>query len=549
MFIADLNVRGLPTYSLVSTTAVHEGALAASLPDADWLRLARRNAFNIQAVLLGERAGDQKVSFARKRQLTINMATARKLDISPRFDVLSSATLLNEDTGSASHSWSLAEVARQALATNLHIRSSAAGLAAGAEFEARAKSRLYPQIGSSLAVTQTRDDSLAVLSGRTPERMSNMHLNASQILYSEAANAARDVEKHRQNSRVAGHRVLELDIVQAASVSFLQILKAQSAVDIRRRALQLSRINLDLARNRVAVGASSASDVFRWESELASARQALLAARAAREQAMDALNSLLHRPITERFSTEPASLSDPALLVSRGDLLSLIDRQKAVNAMAEIFVAEGLANAPEVRQIESEVAATLRQLQSYKKSYSSPDVSLNIQSDQLIGAHGRHTMPADYRFNWRLSLNFSLPLYQGGQRKSDIARATHTLNQLEFRRKAELSRIEQEIRAGLHAAQSSYAAIELAATATAAAEQNLQLIQDNYNSGTVPIITYLDARDAYLNAAQRSTDAVYNFLIDLMNLQRATGAFDFFLDPASMDAMAERIRRKIIGES
>ncbi len=547
-FIAALIARGLPAYSLVSTTAVHEGALAASTPDADWVRLARRNALNIQSVILGENAADQKVSFDRKRRLTINMETARKLDISPRFDILSVASLLNEDAGLEGPRWSLSEVAKEALAANLHIHASAAGLAAGAELENRARSRLRPQISTALAATQQREDSPAVVRG-APETMSNIHLNASQILYSEAANAAKEVEQARHKSRVAGHRTLELDIVQAASVGFLQILKAQTALDIHRRALELSRINLDLARDRVAVGAARASDVYRWESEVASARQAVLAARAAREQAMDALNHLLHRPIAERFSTEPASLTDPSLMVSRNDLVSLIDRQRAVNAMVEVFVTEGLANSPELRQIDSEIAATERQLQSHRKSYWSPEVSFNIQSDQLLGAHGSNSNPESYQSDWRVSLNFSLPLYQGGLRKSNIARETHTLNQLEFRRKAEQSRIEQAIRSNLHAAQSSYAAIELAASAADAARKNLELIQDGYNGGTVSIIAYLDARDAFLNADLRSTDAVYNFLIDLMNLQRATGAFDFFLDAASMDDMAQRIRKKMTDDS
>ena len=89
---------------------------------------------------------------------------------------------------------------------------------------------------------------------------------------------------------VAAQRALELDVVQSATTGFLQVPKAQTAVDIRRRALELARTNLDLARDRVQLGSSSASDVYRWESEVASARRALLTTRASREQAMDALN-------------------------------------------------------------------------------------------------------------------------------------------------------------------------------------------------------------------------------------------------------------------
>ena len=368
----------------------------------------------------------------------------------------------------------------------------------------------------------------------------------SQVLYSEADRAAIEVEHHRQQARVAAQRALELDVVQSATTGFLQVLKAQTAVDIHRRALELARTNLDLARDRVRLGSSSASDVYRWESEVASARRALLTTRATREQAMDALNRLLHRPIEERFSTEPASLTDPSLLVSRSNLVSLIDSQRAVDAMGEIFLAEGLANAPELRIIAANVAAADRQVRSGRRSYWSPELSLSGRIGRVLAEHDRAMGSAEGRNDWQITLNLSLPLYLGGRRQSDIDRGVYTLHELKLQRLAEQHRIEHDVRSGLHAVQASYAAIDLAARAADAARKNFASIQDGYNGGTVSILGFLDARDAFLDADRAATDAVYDFLIDLMSLQRATGAFDFFLDAESMDAMAERIRQKVI---
>lgn len=547
--IEGLTARGLPSYSLIGTTPVQHGVLAAAVPDTDWTRLARRNALNVQAVLLGENAGDQGVAFQRKRRLTINMEAAGRLGISPRFDVLSTATLLNEDTVPEGRRWSLSSVAKEALQANLNIRTGMAGLVADAEGEVAARSRLRPQVGTSLGVTQLNDDAASVLAGGSAERTSTVRLQVSQLLYSESARAAVEVERHRQQARVAAQRALELDVVQSATTGFLQVLKAQTAVDIRRRALELARTNLDLARDRVRLGSSSASDVYRWESEAASARRALLTTRASREQAMDALNRLLHRPIRERFSTEPASLTDPSLLVSRSNLVSLIDNQRAVDAMGEIFLAEGLANAPELRVIAANVAATERQVRSSRRSWWSPELSLSGQIGRVLGEHGRALGSAEGQNDWQVTLDLSLPLYLGGRRQSDIDRGVYTLHELKLRRLAEQHRIEHDVRSGLHSVQASYAAIDLAAMAADAARRNFALIQDGYNGGTVSIMGFLDARDAFLDADRAATDAVYDFLIDLMGLQRATGAFDFFLDAESMDAMAERIRRKVIGGS
>ena len=63
--------------------------------------------------------------------------------------------------------------------------------------------------------------------------------------------------------------------------------------------------------------------------------------------------------------------------------------------------------------------------------------------------------------------------------------------------------------------------------------------------GAVSIINFLEARDASLNAEQNAINAVYDFLIDLMNLQRSTAAFDFFLDDQEMQRSVDEIKRYI----
>ena len=43
------------------------------------------------------------------------------------------------------------------------------------------------------------------------------------------------------------------------------------------------------------------------------------------------------------------------------------------------------------------------------------------------------------------------------------------------------------------------------------------------------IIKLLDSQDAALAANEAASNAVYDFLIDLMNVQRAIGKFDYFV--------------------
>ena len=81
--IAGLIERKLPSFSLMGQRQVERGILAGATPDSQIPRLARRTALYIQRILLGEEAADLPVEFPTGRRITINMATARAIGVSP----------------------------------------------------------------------------------------------------------------------------------------------------------------------------------------------------------------------------------------------------------------------------------------------------------------------------------------------------------------------------------------------------------------------------------------------------------------------------------
>ena len=540
--IYHLNAEKLPSYSLIGTTPVNQGMLAATAPDSDWKRLARKNALNMQSVLLGANAGDLPVIFKHKRQLTINMETARKIGVYPRFDVLSSAQLVNEENYPDKVEWTLSAVAHEALRSNLDVQSSIAGINATGEDVNQARALLMPQFDSSLGVIELDPDGVAVQSGNASDTTTSAGISGSQIIYSESTRAGVDIQERLQQSRVSGHRIVELDIIQQATLAFLNYLKAQTFVDIRKSSLNLSRSNLDLARDRVELGSVTAADVYRWESEVATDRQNLLAARAQYKQARDSLNQLLHRPIDENFQTIPASLKDESLMISRKDLTDIIDNSRSFDLMGEFMVIRGKQSSPELQQLNYQIAAIERELLSDTKSYWSPDVNLTGNIDYVIDESPQLANSREDQSDWQVGISLSLPLFEGGARKSRISQSEYEIHQLNLSLMSTEDLIELQIRGNLHAVEASYPSIDLAQQAAVSSAKNLELIQDNYSAGNISIIELIDARDDSLSAEQNATNAVYDFLIDLMNLQRSTAEFDFFLNPQEIQRTIEQIR-------
>jgi len=543
--IATLIEKKLPSYSLLDAHLVEQGLLMAEAPVTNWRRLARRNALNVHAVLHGELAQNQPVTMESKRRLTINMATARAIGISPRFDILNEAMLIHEEPEPQGRQLSLATVAEEAVAVNLDLRATSFELEAGQTNVDRARAELLPQLNASLGHSRLNDDSTTVISGAAAEQSTTAAITLNQLIYSDAARAGVEIEQYLQNNRTALKRQLELDIIQEATITYLNQLKAQTFIHIRWEEMNLSRTNLELARDRQQIGVASPAEIYRWESQLATSRQALLDAQAQLQQARDAVNRLLHRPLKEPFIAEPATLEDPRLIVSRKELFDYVSSDRAFELMGDFMVKEGGAASPELVALEALLAATKRELKSHRRAYWSPTITLQGEVTHVMDEQRLAGLSAEDDTDWSMGVNVSLPLFEGGARTARVSGSRLTLNQLLTQRDAMWERIAQRIRATLHDIGASYPSIQLSKDAATAAKKNLDLVTAAYSRGAVSILDLLDAQNAALAAEEAATNAVFDFLIDLMNLQRSLGGFDFFLDEQGLDGWLERLRNYI----
>ncbi|MEW5757738.1 MAG: TolC family protein [Pseudomonadota bacterium] len=546
--ISALREKRIPSYSLIGSHLVEQGLLASEVEASDWQRLARRNALNMHAVLRGEQAGNQPVIFTSKRRLTINMATARAIGVYPRFDVLNEAILLSEIPEPRGRALSLSAVALEAVAANLDLRAAEVSLKAGETNVTEARAGLRPQLRAELNYNQTNSDSTSVASGAFAERSTSAALTLSQLLYSDRVRADVEIQRYLQDNRAALYRQLELDIVQEATLAYLNLLKAQTFVQIRRENMQLTRSNLELAQDRQRIGVANPSEVYRWESELATARKELLNAQAQQQQARDAVNRLLHHPLTEPFIATPATLDDPSLIVSRKVLFDYIANHRAFELMGEFMEMDAIKAAPELVGLDALIAATEREIKANERAYWSPTVTLQGQVTNVLEEERRAGLPAEGDTDWRVGVNVALPLFEGGARRARLTGSRLTLDQRRTQEDAARERIAQRLRFNLYRIAASHPAIELSQSAATAAQKNLELITDAYMRGTLSIIDLLDAQNAALVAEESATNAVFDFLIDLMNLQRSAGNFDFFTDAQGLDTWLERLKNYIAAQ-
>lgn len=558
--VQELIAKRIPSFSMMGVKDVERGILASASPDI-FPKVARRIALNLQRILLGEEPGSIPTAFAIGEQLTINMHTARAIRVSPPFSVMTEAILIQEERRELQRRVSLSSVIQEAVDKNLDLASREEIVAAGQRDIRIAGAQLLPQVDIAATGLLIDSDRAEASFGTQAERTLTGKATATQLLFAEKALANVSIQRKLHKSRLAQLQQLRLDIAQQAATAYLNVLRAKTFETVQKENLKRTRSNLELAKVREAIGYSGRSEVFRWESEIATARKNVIRAIAQRNLAEIAMNRILHHPLEEPFATLEAKINDPALGISRKGLLDYFDDLFSFKTFRAFMVREGLSKSPELQALDKAIAAKAREQRSVTRSFYLPSVALQGEVSRffkeggagtsspfaaglpgLPGLPGGFTLPSPDNTNWSLALNFSLPLFTGGSRLARRSQTSLELENLKLARQALSEKIEQRIRSALHVASASRAGIRLSQDAATAAKQNLDLVRDAYSKGVLDILDLLDAQNAALNADLAAASAVYDFIIDVMEVERSTASFYYFASSEERDSWFQRLK-------
>lgn len=525
--------RGLPSFSMSEYAYVEAGLFATTMPDNTVEHLARQVSISIQEILLGEDPATLPVIFTKSQKLAINMATARAINVYPSLEYTTGSTLLNEQRDDIDRKVNLMEVVNEALAANLDLAVAEREVTAGSYAVGEARSVLLPQIGVGLGGRVIDDDRAAVGFGTSPEKAWTASASAVQLLYSEDGWTGYTVEKHRQSGREFDRDRVRLDTIFNASVAYFNVLRSKTIEQLQKDNMLLTQANLERAQIRLGTGVAGPDELYRWQTQFANDRQVVLKAESETIDAMQSLNRILDRPLQEEFIAMETDLSDPLLITGDRLFYELMHNPLYLKKFNSFAVQEGLDASPELQVLDAAIEAQARLLLKSKRDYWLPTFSLEAGVDQLLSDSGEGQRNEELTglddTDWSVGVFATLPLIEGGRKSSNLGRNREQLGQLKTERRATAERISQRILQSLNNTRASYPSINLSRDAKDAARRNLQLVTDSYVQGIKSIIDLLDAQNQALNAELDAANAVYNFLIDLMGVQRSIGNFIIFL--------------------
>ena len=557
--IQGLINRKLPGFTSLMRDDVERGIYAGRVPEDHFQRRARRVALNIQRILFGEDPGTIPVVMHDNFKMIINMETARAIQVYPNFSAMSEAELLKPTREEAKRKITFAGAIEEAVRENLTLSEKQRYVAAGKQDIRQARSNLLPRLELSALETVIDKDIAESSMGQQAERTLSGSATFTQLLYSEPAWANLSIQKKIQTTREKELEALKLDIAGTTASAYLDLLKAKTVENIQRENLRLTRSHLEIARVRRAIGMSGPADVFRLESKIASDRLNVIGAISYRNAQEIQLNRLLHRPLEEAFTTEEMSIEDVQLLISDPRILNYFKNQWSFKLLRKILVQFGLESSPELQGLNAAISAKERALASSKRAYYIPTLGLqgeiaNKFSRSGAGSEGgKIDIPGAGSLDlgspkddsWWFGINLSFPLYEGGAKRAAHQKMKEEVRQLKVSRDAAAEQIEQRIRFALHFTGTSFAGISLSRDAADAAHKGLELVEDSFAQGVVSIIDLLDAQNAALNAELAAANAEYDFISDLVEVQRAIGQVDLSVTEKEKSDLIRRLETNV----
>jgi outer membrane protein TolC len=450
------------------------------------------------------------------------------------------------------------------LENNLGLRIAGQEIISGSNEISKARSAYLPQVdvsASNIIIDKTRAEGSF---GMNAQKTTLGSGQLSQVLFSEPAMANIRIQKILQEGRNQEFTQREFDKVREAGLAYLNLLKAQTYERILRENLNLTRTHLDIARLRQEVGFSGASDVYRWESEIARLNIEVVNARAQRRAARFALNEILNRPLDEIFIAEDVA-ADNEFITGQGGLESTISNARTWRYFKDFMVEEALVRSPELKQLDQYIAAQERLIKTNQRSRYLPTLGIQTKGDYFFSRRGAGTEPMDpieipgmepiaigstpKSTQWNFGISAILPLFQGGYKEAEIKQSKIDLDILADQRNDLVNKIIQRSLTRFEFIGASSPAMDMASQAAEAANLSLALSQEAYSKGQISIVDLIDVQAAAAQSNLLKANSVYDYLIDYLELSRATGIFLFLLTPDERTDLTQRLLQHMVNKA
>lgn len=520
----------VPSFSFLGESEVDKGILMSMTPESEKLRLSRRIALNVQEMLFSKDNKEIVIDFFRTSEVILNDTTMKKLEMDFTWSFLAEAKIINKAPISDEELLTIKEAVQISLQNNPNLNAERNVVKSGEQLVNLTQAPLLPQVNTGF-VNQVVDRNTALYArGLSPESAIYASIGVSQLIYDESLVSNFEIQKYLQSSREYDQQRVELNTILFAAVFYVEVLKIEQEKQIALENIALSKANLHRGYELVESGQKSKSEIYRWESEVANNKDQLAEVEAKLENRKADFNRQLNRPITEKVYLEGVSFYDPDVYRRTLKVMKHTQTPLGYENFKRLLVDLAQKKVPEIKVLEQQVLAQKRQLKATKREFVLPSVYAFAETQKILAKDGFGSEPppgvSNSEWSTAIGVTLSYPILTGGARIANMNKAYFDLKTVEYRKDEVIQSVSTRVVKAIDLLKSSYDQIFYSKTAKEAAEKNLTIVTNAYSRGIVSIVDLLDAQNITIVSSLSYSNAIHDFLINYLVLQRAVGDFD-----------------------
>lgn len=555
--LADILIdKGIPSFTSTDADDVLTGLLATNQAAENMDLFIRRIALTVEAIVNGEKASELPFFLEINTDLTINYSTAEKLGIPIKYSLIATTNLVGDfNRVTAEKRYDLREVMLEVIGENLNLQSDQKEVELIAQDVRTAKSNYLPDLTASASGVYIDPKLAEISNGQNPEFSTDASLTISQTIFSPDATANIGIQNDLLEAQKKLYDSSQLDIIFDGANAYFNVLLLKANLQISSRNLGVTKRSLQLARQNFESGQTGKSDILQFTSQLAGNTQTLVEAVNLLEQSFYGLNQLLNQPINRKIDVEDAELGKGVFERYQYDQFrEFLDSPTLREPFIAFIVNEAKVNAPELQSLDFNLSAVNRSMKLATNGRFLPTLALQGQYNTNISKSGAgSTVPVGFNdlptTNYSVGLNISVPLFQRNQRNINKQTALIQKDQLLLNKENLALNIERNVNTTILELINQIANIELSKVSEEAAKESLELTQEAYSTGAVNWNQLIDAQENYLTAQQSNATAIYNYLLQSLQLERYIGYYFILHTDEENEAFRQRFFTYLVNKN
>ncbi len=413
--------------------------------------------------------------------------------------LITQLTWAQDSTGITPKVWSLADAITYAVENNITVKDASLNTNIAAIDYNTAKSSRLPNLFGSTSQGFSNGNSIdPITSDFVADQIysNSLGINSSITLY-QGGQIKNQITQNQlllqQNTFI--EEIAKNSIVVSILENYLQTLYSKESIVIAENNLTASEKEVLRAKARLDAGSIALNDYTEAQSQVATNKYNVIAAKNNYQQFIIVLKQLLELPADESMEVETID--------ENMDLINLDLNSAAIYKKALTYL-------PEIEASKLNIAVNEKQLDIVKGGFL-PTLSLtgSLGSGYTSVNNNKFTDQYNVNFNQQLRLTLNIPIFNRNQTKAAVKTATINIEKAQIQQQTTEKEVYKKVETAYQNAVSAQEQVIASEASKTAAEQSYKLAQKKYELGSLSTTDLVISQNTYTNAQQNYLQSKY----------------------------------------